>query len=63
MGVSLFLWPVGAHPPRALLLDEPSNDLDPGHRNKLLHILQGLAIGWIIISHDFDFLRQSCTSS
>ena len=48
--------------PRALLLDEPSNDLDPGHRKKLLHILQGLATGWIIISHDFDFLRQSCTT-
>ena len=44
------------------MLDEPGNDLDPGHRKKLLHLLQGLTTGWIIISHDFDFLRQSCTT-
>lgn len=47
--------------PRVLLLDEPTNDLDPHHRERLLQILQGLDSGWIIISHDTDFLQQSCT--
>ncbi len=46
--------------PQALLLDEPTNDLDPQHREKLIEILNNLPTGWIIISHDFSFLQQTC---
>ena len=50
--------------PRALLLDEPTNDLDPAHRRRLAEILRELArdasLGWIIVSHDFDFLQETC---
>lgn len=46
--------------PQALLLDEPTNDLDPLHREKFIEILNNLSTGWIIISHDFSFLQQSC---
>lgn len=48
--------------PQALLLDEPTNDLDPAHQKKLVQILHQLDLGWIVISHDFDFLRQCCTA-
>ena len=48
--------------PRALLLDEPTNDLDPLSQKKLMDILHGLESGWIIISHDVDFLRATCTN-
>ena len=47
--------------PKVLLLDEPTNDLDPAHQKKLVQILHQLDLGWIVISHDFDFLRQCCT--
>lgn len=47
--------------PKVLLLDEPTNDLDPAHKKKLMQILHELQAGWIIISHDFDFLRDICT--
>ncbi|MDO5673515.1 MAG: ABC transporter ATP-binding protein [bacterium] len=47
--------------PRVLLLDEPTNDLDLGYKKKLMQILHELEAGWIIISHDFDFLRRTCT--
>lgn len=48
--------------PRALLLDEPTNDLDPTYQKKLIQILQKLPVGWIIISHDFNFLQKTCTA-
>ncbi len=47
--------------PRVLLLDEPTNDLDPDYKKKLMQILHEPEAGWIIISHDFDFLRHTCT--
>ena len=46
--------------PRALLLDEPTNDLDVAHQKKLVEILHELDCGWIIISHDPHFLRDTC---
>ena len=48
--------------PRALLLDEPTNDLDATYQKKLIQILQKLPVGWIIISHDFNFLQKTCTA-
>jgi cobalt/nickel transport system ATP-binding protein len=44
--------------PRLLLLDEPSNHLDPGTRNRLIEILQTLPQAALIISHDWDFLAR-----
>lgn len=47
--------------PKLLLLDEPSNNLDPATRERLIHILRGLDQAHIIISHDLDFLASTCT--
>ncbi len=47
--------------PRMLLLDEPSNNLDPATRERLIKILRGLDQAHIIISHDLDFLASTCT--
>jgi cobalt/nickel transport system ATP-binding protein len=44
--------------PEALLLDEPSNDLDPATRDRLVAILAQLGKPMIVISHDWDFLAQ-----
>ncbi len=46
--------------PQALLLDEPTNNLDPVTRHKLIHILRELDIAYMIISHDWDFLSDTC---
>ncbi len=46
--------------PKLLLLDEPSNNLDPQTRERLITILQELNQAHIIISHDLDFLASTC---
>lgn len=46
--------------PRLLLLDEPTNNLDPDTRIRLMDILETLPIGFVIISHDWDFLSDIC---
>ena len=46
--------------PRALLLDEPTNNLDPATRARLIEILDRLDLARIIISHDWDFLAETC---
>ncbi|HID01670.1 MAG TPA: ABC transporter ATP-binding protein [Desulfobacterales bacterium] len=47
--------------PEMLLLDEPSNNLDPPTRERLIKILRGQDLAHIIISHDLDFLASTCT--
>ncbi len=47
--------------PSVLLLDEPTNDLDHDARHRLLEILSGLDMAFILISHDWDFLAELCT--
>lgn len=47
--------------PRALFLDEPTNNLDPDTRERLIDIIAGLGLAFIIISHDYDFLAATCT--
>ena len=46
--------------PRALFLDEPTNNLDPQTRERLIDIIARLGLGFIIISHDYDFLAATC---
>ncbi|THB63702.1 MAG: ABC transporter ATP-binding protein, partial [Desulfovibrio sp.] len=49
--------------PKALLLDEPTNDLDPPTRQRLIATLNELDLGYVIISHDWDFLAQTTEQS
>jgi len=45
--------------PKALLLDEPTNNLDAETRTRLIEILEGLDLAYILISHDWDFLAHT----
>ncbi len=47
--------------PELLFLDEPTNDLDPESRAKLLAALKRRALPCVVISHDWDFLSEACT--
>jgi cobalt/nickel transport system ATP-binding protein len=44
--------------PEALILDEPTNDLDPDTRHRLVHLLRDLPQKLLVVSHDWDFLDQ-----
>lgn len=44
--------------PDVILLDEPSNDLDPKNRRKLIEVLNSLDQTLIIASHDLDLLLE-----
>ncbi len=44
--------------PQALILDEPTNDLDPETRLKLIDILRNLPQKLLVVSHDWDFLHH-----
>jgi cobalt/nickel transport system ATP-binding protein len=46
--------------PQALLLDEPTNNLDPHTRAHLITILNSLDLAYIIVSHDWGFLAETC---
>ena len=48
------------HRPEILFLDEPTNNLDPDTRKRLIDIIAGLGLAFIIISHDYDFLAATC---
>lgn len=47
--------------PRFLLLDEPTQDLDPRGRRGLMTILKDLTQGKLIASHDLDFILDTCS--
>ena len=45
--------------PEVLLLDEPSSGLDSSTKDTLIHILNGLDLSFVLISHEFDFLSKT----
>jgi cobalt/nickel transport system ATP-binding protein len=45
--------------PRLLLLDEPTTGLDTDTKHRLVHILHGLDIGYMIVSHEDAFLHHT----
>ncbi|NEX23073.1 ABC transporter ATP-binding protein [Thiorhodococcus mannitoliphagus] len=59
----LWIWSALATDADLVLLDEPTNNLDPGRRDRLIEILttrhsdQAL----ILVSHDRDFLQRTCS--
>jgi len=47
--------------PEALLLDEPTNALDAKARARIVGILAELPVAAIVVSHDAELLRATCT--
>lgn len=46
--------------PRVLVLDEPTNDLDPRGRRQLIHLINDLDQTKLIASHDLEFVLETC---
>ncbi|MFZ0408284.1 MAG: ABC transporter ATP-binding protein [Cyanobium sp.] len=46
--------------PAVLLLDEPSSNLDPRARRRLIRLLQGLAHTRVVATHDLDLALDLC---
>ncbi len=46
--------------PSVLVVDEPTSDLDPRNRKKLIRLLKNLKATRIIVSHDLDFVWDTC---
>ena len=49
------------HDPNMLILDEPTNFLDLRTQMLLEHFLQNFDGGCLIVSHDREFLKRTCT--
>lgn len=47
--------------PEMMLLDEPSNGLDPYNRRKVINILKELSQTKLIASHDLDLIYDTCS--
>ncbi|MEI6756963.1 MAG: ATP-binding cassette domain-containing protein [Chlorobium sp.] len=46
--------------PEVIVMDEPTADLDPKNRRKLINLVNGLDRTKIIVSHDLDFINDTC---
>ncbi len=46
--------------PEVIVMDEPTADLDPKNRRKLINLVNGLGITTITVSHDLDFIWDTC---
>src|SRR3954462_3241679 len=49
------------HDPNLLILDEPTNFLDLRTQISLEHFLREFRAGCLIVSHDREFLKRTCT--
>jgi cobalt/nickel transport system ATP-binding protein len=47
--------------PEILVLDEPTSNLDPKHRRKLINLLRGLKTTKIIATHDLEMVIDICS--
>ena len=45
--------------PDVLLLDEPTTGLDEQTVKRMVDLLNGLDIGYVVVSHEFDFLEKT----
>jgi len=46
--------------PAILVMDEPTSDLDPRNRRKLIDLVNRLPVTKITVSHDLDFIWETC---
>jgi len=46
--------------PQILALDEPTSNLDPVHRRRLIGLLKKFACTKIIATHDLEFVIEIC---
>ena len=46
--------------PPIIVVDEPTSDLDPRNRRKLIRLMNGLKATCINVSHDLDFIWDTC---
>ncbi len=46
--------------PEVMVMDEPTSDLDPKNRRKLINLVNGLDITMVTVSHDLDFIWDCC---
>lgn len=46
--------------PSIIVLDEPTSDLDPRNRRKLINLVNGFESTCITVSHDLDFIWDTC---
>lgn len=49
--------------PEVLVMDEPTSDLDPRNRRKLIELSAELPATTITISHDLDYIWDTCTTA
>jgi cobalt/nickel transport system ATP-binding protein len=49
-----------AYSPDMLLFDEPSANLDPGHRRQMINLLKNLTQTMLIATHDLDLVLDVC---
>ncbi len=47
--------------PNVIVMDEPTSDLDPLNRRKLIKLIKTLTATRIIVSHDLDFIFETCS--
>lgn len=47
--------------PETVILDEPSNALDPYNRRLVIQTIQALPQTKLIVSHDLDLVWETCT--
>ncbi|MCF8383026.1 MAG: energy-coupling factor ABC transporter ATP-binding protein [Chlorobium sp.] len=46
--------------PSVLVMDEPTSDLDPRNRKKLISLVNNLQATRVTVSHDLDFIWETC---